>query len=548
MSRNWTCGLPLLLLLAPTASAQWSPDPTQNTAVADGAGEQVECQIVPRADGGCYISWFDAPSAYDVKLQQLDADGREQWVHDGITVADRDLSWVQDYGLDVDAAGRAVLAYRDEDATTTAIFLNIVQPDGTLPFGTDGLMVDNSSVAFLAAPEVAATTDGDYVVAWTRDSQAVLQKYDLSGSPVWPAEVVLSDPGGDDLSVSDLKAADGGGVIVSLISEVFMSHRHLRAQKLDTDGNPLWGAVPPLIYEAGSLQMGNFPEFVSDGSGGAVLSWYQAASHLQSYVQHLRPDGSEAFAHNGVPVSTSMTRQRVSPDAVYNRNTDEVFVFWVEEDLGQSQRGVYGQKLDATGARQWTDQGLMVQPVDDTISGFVRALPYADGAYVLFLEDQGGGPVLGLGVRVDGDGNLVCASGVTPFSSAASGKGDLVAALNSQGMALAAWEDERGGGDIYAQNFNPDCSLGPVAPDYHLYRGTPADLLPGWQALALPLDSTNDNETPPFPVVVSPGGSETDDISSTEPLVLYRMLGPGDTHQGNILRARKAAGAVELNF
>ena len=101
--------------LAAAAHAQFSDDPAANLSVADRTNEQVQPKIVPTADGGCYISWFDnAAGGYDVYLQRLDANGVEQWAHNGVLVADRGFSSTQDYGLAVDTAGNALLAFRDD--------------------------------------------------------------------------------------------------------------------------------------------------------------------------------------------------------------------------------------------------------------------------------------------------------------------------------------------------------------------------------------------------------------------------------------------------
>src|SRR6266852_8321459 len=109
------------LTLASTAWAQWSSDPSKNLPLADRANgsDQVQPKVRPLSHDGWYVSWFDAnpdskpPIGYSVFLQRLNPAGVEKYHHDGIEVAHLSNSSTEDYGLDVDAAGNALLAFLD---------------------------------------------------------------------------------------------------------------------------------------------------------------------------------------------------------------------------------------------------------------------------------------------------------------------------------------------------------------------------------------------------------------------------------------------------
>ena len=79
------------------------------------------------------------------------------------------------------------------------------------------------------------------------------------------------------------------------------------------------------------------------------------------------------------------------------------------------------------------------------------------------------------------------------------------------------------------------------------YRGRVPDLGAGWRAGALPLtgDNADDAPTPS----ASPG-SHSDGLTSSDPLLLYRVLWtPGDRAARNSLRAVKApAAGVDLSY
>lgn len=447
----------LVALLSSVLHAQWSGAAT-NLALADAAGEQTQCKVVATDDGGCYVSWFDNQSGgYDVRLQRLDADGVEQWAHGGVLIADRSFSSTQDYDLDVDAAGNALLAFRDDRITGTQITATKVDASGAQVWGATGVQL-TATTAFVAAPKVAGTTDGAVVVAWTQDATTKVQGLDASGATAWGP--VTFTPGAGSYTASDMHDADAGSVIVSFVHQTggFGSPRHILAQKLDAAGALLWGAGHVAVFDGGSIQLGNFPPFVPDGAGGAVFSWY-SVSPLQCRAQRVLANGSEAFAHDGVALSTDATRVRVSPSAGFAPATGEVIAFWTEQNALQSMDGVYGQKLDASGARQWGSEGLALVPLGAVQRSFVRTLVRGTGAYVSWIASPAFGQDQVFAARVAGDGSSL----VAPFSIATtlSSKGRLDAAFGAQGFAIQAWVDGRSdAGDVYVQNVQVDGSLG----------------------------------------------------------------------------------------
>ena len=444
--------------LATLGHAQWSSDPATNLLVAGGAGDQTQPKIAPTSDGGAWISWFDGiGTGFDVRVQLLDAAGVAAFPAGGVLVADRSFSSTQDYGLDVDSNGDALLAFRDDSGPGVQISVARVSTGGALVYGPTQL---TSTGAFVAAPSVAGTSDGGAVVAWTQDADARLQKVDSAGVAQWGAGVTIS-PGAGSYSPADLHDA-GSDVILSFVHQTggFGSPRHLYAQKLDSTGAPQWGGAHVAVFDGGSLQIANFPDFEPDGNGGGVFAWYDVAGPmLQCYVQRVDSGGAEVFPHNGVAVSTNATRGRVGPSASYDATTGETFAFWTEQPLNQSQDGIYGQKLDGAGVRQWTDDGVEVVPLgnDDIVS--VRTFPTGGRALVFWDSAPSFGQDQLYGARVDRTGAIDIP--VFDVSSTVASKSRLVLGRSAGGFAMLAWVDERtDAGDIYAQNVSSEGGLG----------------------------------------------------------------------------------------
>jgi hypothetical protein len=451
--------------LTSTAWAQWPSDPMLNLALAVGPGDQVQPKLLPLPNGSWYLSWFDAnpnsppPIGYDVYAQSLDAGGVPQGPHNGLLVADLGLSSTEDYGLSVDTAGNELIAFQDDrEGPNVQITAAKISPTGQMLWGPLGVQLTNNQNSN-NSPKIAGTSDGNVVVAWTSNSDVVLQKLDPSGSPLWGSGVVLSDSQASFL-LADLHAADEGSVIVSWVSSTgFDAPSTLLATKVSATGGPMWGYQPVHVFDGGSLEFGEFPYFVPDGSGGAVFSWYSDSPTLQVYAQHILANGTEAFPHNGSVGSNNPNDVRVSPSVSYLKATGETFLFWTEEDSNQVLNGVSGQKFNSAGAQQWGSNGLAIVPLGSDQQLFVQNVQTGTGAQVFWVDEPNFDQSTMNAIRLDGSGNTVCAQ--FPVSSVVSGKSRLAAAIAASGLSAIVWQDDRSGtDDIYLQNVNNDCSLG----------------------------------------------------------------------------------------
>ena len=436
------------------AQAQWSADPAVNVAIGDKPGEQVQPKVKPTADGGCFISWFDnTAGGYDVYIQRLDRQGVEQTAHNGVLVADRSLSSTQDYGLAVDANDRALIGYRDDRFGGIQVGANLVSSSGQLLWGPNGVLVTNTA-EFIGNIKVAATSDGNYVVAWTQGSNLRRQKLDPNGNVLWAAGGMFEAPpaSNSDL-ICDAQASDNGGVIVSWSRN---PSRFLHAQKYDASGAAVWnGGNPVVVFNGSSLQFGFFPAFVTDGAGGAVFGWYETGGTRNGYVQRVDAAGAEVFPQNGVACSTLTGSQgRISASVAYAVATNEIFLYWTEVSLPvQSLWGVYGQKFNGTtGARLWSDSAKVLVPMSGAQPSFVTGLADNSGNSMAFWFSQSGSSLL-MGARLDTAGNLVWGGTPIQVASTLSGKTRLSAALSPCQQALITWSDARNdANDIYAQN------------------------------------------------------------------------------------------------
>ncbi len=460
--------LALLLLLATTpALALWSSNPASNLVIADNSGEQVQTRMVATGDGGFYLSWFDSSSGYGVRLQRLDAAGNEQWAHNGVLVATRDFSSTQDYGLGIDSAGNALLAFRYRDGGGVAqILAQKVAPNGTPQWGSPGVFV-SADASDANSPKITGTSDGNAAVAWSDSTGAIrVQKLSAAGAPLWAGSGVSIVPPMGFFFLADLRGDHAGNVIAAWSAQLSAQSRQYWAQKLaSANGASLWNAGHVKVFDGsgGALQFGYFPPFLSDGVGGAVFVWYIVGVSAGSVrVQHIDASGVAAFAQNGIEASTNAAQSHVSPGGAFDPASGDIYALWRETDIAtQSQIGVYAQRIDASGARQWGAGGKVLVPLAGTDQTQMTALPAAGGLYAAWASGSAPDPQTIRAARIGSDGNFVWTGNIVDLSTEPNSVARLTGAISSSGYAAYAWTaSAAGGGDIHAQNINPDGSLG----------------------------------------------------------------------------------------
>ncbi len=459
------------LCVPPTALAVWPDDPAINLAVADGPGEQVLPKIAGLPDGSCYVGWFsNASGNYDVWLQRLDQNGNEMWPHNGILVSSHPQeSWITDWDLLCDSSGNCVLAFNDSRTGNWDVQAYMIDPNGVFVWGPDGITLSHDPAPDMM-PAICETSDGDFVFAWATNPDVgtgwmTMQRLGPDGTLRLPdGGLVVIHVANETPAFADLVPSDGGDALLMWVRDIsaYMSPRHIRLQRFDAHGSAVWTSFVA-IFDGGAVPLGYAPEILSDAAGGAVCGWhYSPSTSIVSLAQRVTAAGTEVFPHNGVLVSTNTSRMHVDPATAYSADTGEIFVFWNERNSTQDERGIYGQRLSALGARMWGNDGLVLQAVSTEYKGYPRAVPLGDGAVCFYTDTPAGftGDRL-VAHRLDATGANVWAAVPTLVSTAQSGKSRLPLFIDGAGTTRIAWEDTRNGApDVYAQSLDEHGALG----------------------------------------------------------------------------------------
>ncbi|HHJ38577.1 MAG: hypothetical protein AXA67_03855 [Methylothermaceae bacteria B42] len=136
------------------------------------------------------------------------------------------------------------------------------------------------------------------------------------GDRLWPAEgvpVVTSSHEQDHARM--ISDGEGGTIIVwedNRNKDIFGNDNwDIYAQRLDADGNILWGTNGTPIAQGADQQ--RLPEIASDGSGGAIIVWKTGAN---LYAQHIDANGNIQWHSGGVQISDNSSVDSFNPIAI----------------------------------------------------------------------------------------------------------------------------------------------------------------------------------------------------------------------------------------
>ena len=111
-----------------------------------------------------------------------------------------------------------------------------------------------------------------------------------------------------------------------------------------------------MVMDDATVPMGHYFNMMSDNQDGAFFSWTVVTGlNFTVRTQHVDADGTESFAHNGLLVSNEASFAQISPDMCPRSATDELTVFYIQQNGGQTEKGVFGQRINLAGALLWGD-------------------------------------------------------------------------------------------------------------------------------------------------------------------------------------------------
>jgi hypothetical protein len=471
--------LHFFLILFAFVNAQWSENPMVNNVICNLGGEQAIPKIAIGPSGDSYIGYFSNEGGnYNVRLQRIDQLGNILWAANGLLISNNNSdTWLTDWDMTVDQTNHAVMVWQDIRNGNNNVYAYRIAPDGSFVWGANGLALSNNS-AFNASPKVTITNANNAVFAWQSDNVVIMQKVNPTGSLQWGSNgITLSSA--NRYTWPQLLPSGTDDIILKLFDDsgpVNAPTRHVLARRFAANGSPVWSSYTTVSNAGGISAWTQVFSFITDGNDGFYIAWHDDRDmNMRSsvFVQHVNHAGQTQFSANGVEASTASSQNHSYPFLAKLPGSSDVFVYWMEQNSNQSQWGITGQKLNSSGAKQWTNTGMVFIPVTNTQVYPIDARTSPTDMVVFYEEYSNVLLSTVKAMRIATDGSFVWNPATAFVSALQSEKGKAVATAFHNNQWVLAWEDNRNGNrDIYAQNIQLDASLGPHNSQFGIIEGT----------------------------------------------------------------------------
>jgi hypothetical protein len=144
---------------------------------------------------------------------------------------------------------------------------------------------------------------------------------------------------------------DGSGGIIVAWEDGRLGFPDIYAQRLNSSGAPQWTANGVPVCNISNQQ--NAPVLLSDGSGGAIIVWQdlRSGSHFDIYAQRVNSSGATQWTAGGNALCTQPSHQQ--EPVVISDGAGGAIVTWYDSRTG-SGADIYAQRFDAAGNALWS--------------------------------------------------------------------------------------------------------------------------------------------------------------------------------------------------
>lgn len=354
--------------------------------------------------------------------------------------------WVQK--IVSDGNGGALVIWQEYNGGHPSLYAQRLDRRGLLKWTPSGALVVFGGGGGAWEAQAVSDGSGGAIIVWTYNYNGQMdiyaQKINANGVVQWAEGGVAVSVATGAQTIPQIVSDGSGGAIIAW-QDTRNGNADIYAQRINAGGVAQWTANGASVAVLAGEQ--TFPAMVADGSGGAIIAWLDTRNgNSDIYAQRINASGAGQWTYNGNAVCTDSSHQEtlsMAPDG-----SGGAFIAWQDYRSGKST--IYAQRLNTSGTGQLTANGVVM-----STAGSEQYTPYVasdcSGGAIVVWQDNGSSNGMIYAQKLNSGNSLVWTSTGKSASTSTAFKTYPVASCDGNGGAIVVWQQTGTDEDIYAQ-------------------------------------------------------------------------------------------------
>lgn len=450
----------VMAVLFPLAIYSQSP----GNPVSIAGNHQTNPAMTTDGSGGTIIAWQDNRNGkYEIYAQRMNGDGNAVWSVNGLPVCQQDSNFKP--MIVSDGSGGAIIAWQSYRGSSTAdIYAQRINSAGNIMWSLNGLPV---CVVVFEQDTISMVSDGlgGAILTWqdyrsnNGFADIYAQRINPSGTMIWTANGVnICNQAASQRGPKIIGDGSGGAFITWYDNRA--GNYDIYSQRVAAAGAVQWttNGVATCTMAADQLT----PDVTGDGANGIIITWtdFRSTTDFNIYAQRVGPSGAIVWVVDGVVMNNNVAYAQTDPKIVSD-GLGGAIISWTDYRTGIT-ADIYAQRVNSTGAVQWTATGVIIcTATGDQIFSQLTS-DGNNGAYITWEDHRNAGNSDIYAQRIASNAALNWAA--TGYEICTVANDQLRPNLVSNGNlgAIVVWQDYRSGSsfDIYEVGFNTTGIIG----------------------------------------------------------------------------------------
>ncbi len=369
---------------------------TDGAAICTAPDNQGSCVLISDGAEGTIAAWVDKRSDGngDIYAQRVDRDGNVLWTTDGVAIAVGPT--LQDYpNIVPDGSHGAIINWFNWIEGSLyyefSYYGQKIDSSGCMTWESGGVFAYSVDWPRVLEPVAVSDGAGGAFYAWQKWAYPFGYDYDIWGQHLDSYGTRLWNPEGGEMisyftdQFFPAMISDGAGGVIVVYQDLLYADEGIDVvvQRFDAQGNKLWNEQGVRIGSTWGL---GDRGIVSDGVGGAVITWHQLLDSTHN-AQRIDPGGLTVWGALGVDIGTRPA-QTMRADGFGG-----MILAWGDTNITAA-------KIDGSGEYAWehsicNSNGIQTNP---------QIVPDGEGGSLIAWEDRRNGNYDIYAARIDTEG------------------------------------------------------------------------------------------------------------------------------------------------